>query len=157
MLKAKYKGGSSVLLPQPNDTDYFFYYDTPQECREALIKNHDHSVDNHYRVIGYDPRVSLWCYVFPFMELVEGEEIKELKEFSIFDEQVKTEYIALLKKEIERINKSSKRWYHIVIAYYMYQNGEMTLTSQQLKVAQDTHDKGVSDYMFNKIVDYFEK
>lgn len=157
MIKAKYKGGSSVILSNPHDIDYFIYVETKEERREMLIHNHDHSVDNHYRVVGHDPHIFLGCYALPLMELVEGEEIEAIKNFSIFNEAVKTEYIKLLKEKSKQFDKSDKRWYHILVAYYMYKNGEMKLTSQQKEVVQKTHDNGITDTMFNKIIDYFNQ
>lgn len=156
MFRAKYKCGSSLILPNPNDDDYVYYYDTNEERLEALRNNLNHSVDNHYCIFNEAKRIRLFCYIYPQLEHIEGEEI-DFKSFSIFDEDVKREYIALLKKNIAHLPKENKRWYHIVIAYFMYKNGEMKLTTQQKEVAQNTHDKGISENMYNKMVDYFNK
>lgn len=156
MLRAIYKCGSACILPTPKDEDYIYYYDTNEERLEALKKNHNHSVDNHYRIWGSEPKVFLGCYIYPFMEKIDGEDI-DFQSFDIFDEKIKEQYFEVINRNIEHFKKEDKRWYHIVIAYYMYKNEQMKLTSQQKEVAQNTHDRGISDTMYNKVIDYFKK
>lgn len=157
MLRAIYKGGSSVILPNPNDIDYFYYYDSEEERKEALIKNHDHSVDNHYKLYDKRAKVFLGCYNYPNMEYISGEHINEFETFDIFEESIKTQYLEVIKRKIAYMSKNNKQWYHLVILYYMYSENRKKLTKAQLKIAQKTHDEGVSDEMYNKIVDYFSK
>ena len=141
MLRAIYKTGSQCILPNSNDKDYVKVYDLYSESREALKHNHDHSVDYHFDGIDKMPRVFLGCYIYPFMELVEGEEIETLKNFSIFEH--KDEYVALLKRELG-LREASKQWYHILIACYMFANKKMSLTKTQLKKVQEVHDNGIT-------------
>ena len=129
MLRAIYKCGSACILPTPKDEDYIYYYDTNEERLEALKKNHNHSVDNHYRIWGSEPKVFLGCHIYPFMEKVEGDDI-DFQAFNIFDENTKKQYFDVIKKYIEFLPKENKKWYHIVIAYYMYKKGEINLTTQ---------------------------
>lgn len=157
MLRAKYKCGSSVILPTSRDIDFVYYYDTEEERKNALIHNHDHSVDNHFCLYEKRTKVRLGCYAYPFMQHIEGEVIEEFATFSILEEPIKNEYIGLIKKHIGYLSKESKQWYHILIAYYMYKNGEMKLTSQQKEVVQNAHDRGITDTMYNKVVDYFNQ
>ena len=97
------------------------------------------------------------CYAYPFMQHISGEQITEFENFSILDETIRPQYIEVVKKNLTCIPRKSKRWYHIVIAYYIFKNGEMKLTTQQKEVVQNTHDKGISDTMYNKVVDYFNQ
>lgn len=155
MLKAIYKCGSQCILPDSNDKDYLKVYETKEERREELIKNTNHSVDYHFDNLDRIPRVFLGCYIYPLMELVEGEEIKELKEFSIFDEKVKEQYVPLLKKYMTFLPDNSKLWYHILIACYMYERNKMSLTKTQLKKVQAVHDNGITkelkEYCLNQL------
>lgn len=155
MLRAIYKGGSSVILPRYRDKDYFYYYDTNDERKEALINNKDHSVDNHYKL--WDKRLSVFigCYNYPFMQHVSGEVIEDFKTFNICDH--KHEYKEAVSFKLKKLPKQHKHWYHLVIAYYMFQNNSNTITKNQLKVAQETHDYGISDYMYSKVIDYFNQ
>ena len=145
MLRAVYKGGSSILLNQHNDEDYFYYYETKEERRKALIYNKDHSKDNHYRLWGSEPKVFLGCWAYPFMELVEGEEIEGIKDFSIFDHRL--EIKTLLLRHISYFQDSWKQWYHILILCYMFKNGKMELTQAQLTKVQQVHDNGITEYL----------
>lgn len=153
MLKAKYKTGSSCILSNSNDVDYIYYYDTKEERLEALKKNRDHSVNNHYRVWGSEPKVFLGCYIYPFMEHIEGEEI-DFNGFSIFNEDVKTQYISLLKRYAERLNKADKNWYHIFIAVKMYEKGGIKLSKKVLETAQNIHDNGIDNDNYQHIIDF---
>ena len=142
MLKSIYKGGSSVVLSKPNDVDYFCYYDTVEERREAVIKNKDHTKDVHCKLWDNRLNIFLGCYAYRFMELIEGEEIKEFKTFNICDH--KEEYIEKAKRYVETMKDNDKRWYHIVIACYMFESGKNKLLVKQKKVAQEVHDNGIT-------------
>lgn len=147
MIRAVYKAGSSCILPKPKDEDYIYYCDNAEERRRLLIENTDHSVDKHFRVWGSEPKVFLGCYIYPFMQLVEGEKIEGIETFSIFDETIKTQYVELLKETAKRLENKSKKWYHILIACYMFKNEKMELTQEQIKKVQEVHDNGITDYL----------
>ena len=142
MLKATYTTGSSLILKGFNDRDIVLFYETKEERTRALI--------NYPRDSGYDVhfdyvrplKVFLGCYIYHFMELVEGEDL-HLADFSIFDH--KEEYIELLKKYASWLPKENKKWYHILTACYMFKNNSYDLTEAQLKAVQSTHDKGITD------------
>ena len=150
MIRAKYLGGSSVILPIHNDIDYYYFCDTREERLELVKNNKDHSVDNHYRTIEQATKLTIFCYIYPFMQLIEGEEIKELTNFSIFDH--KNEYIALLKKYINRLDKKDKHWYHILVATYMFKNVKMKLTKKQLENVVLVHNQGINDELYSYII-----
>ena len=155
MLRAKYKCGSSVILPTPRDIDVVYYYDNEEERRDALLHNHSHDIDNHYCLVEKATLIRMGCYAYPFMELIDGEEIEALKNFNFLEH--KAEYAEKMKPYLSGMSKVDKRWYHLVIAYYMFKEEKTTLTKAQLKVAQNAHDKGISDDMYNKVVDYFNQ
>lgn len=151
MLKATYRTGSSLILPNSNDNDVVFFYETKEERREALIKHkHSDEIDAHFDYIR-PLKVFLGCYIYHFMELVEGEDL-HLNDFSIFEHQ--EEYMELLKWYAERLSKKNKRWYHILTAYYMFKNNSYDLTEPQLKAIQSAHDKGITDAKYNLCIEW---
>ena len=153
MIRAIYKCGSSLILPKPKDQDYVYYVDTAFERKMMLIKNHDHSVDNHYKLFENAKKVFLGCYIYPFMEKVEGEDI-DFASFNMFEEETKAKYIALLKKYASWLPKENKWWYHIYIAVKMYDKGKINLTKTELNTAQKIHDNGIDDANYQYIIDY---
>ena len=153
MLVAIYKTGSQCILPNAKDNDLVMFYETKEEARKAFEKNKKRDCDYHFDSIENLPHIFIGCYLYPFMELVDGVEIPAIKNFSIFEHE--TEYKELLKTCVNTYRKEYKSWYHIVIAYYMFTYGKMKLTKTQLKVAQQTHDKGVSAEMYDTLVEYF--
>ena len=140
MLRAIYKVGSSLLLPKPKDSDYAYVFDTKEECREALRKNHNHEVDNHYEAIN-ELKTTIYAWQYPLRELVSGEEIEYLKNYSILEH--KQEYKEIAMKKIPLLEDKSKIWYHIFIVCKMFEKDSTTLTKEEIKKAQKIHDKGV--------------
>jgi len=155
MLRAKYKSGSSLILPKSNDIDYIYYYDTESERREAVLNNTEHDIDIHFTTLEKAKKVFLGCYIYPFMEHIEGDEI-DFASFDMFDETIKTQYIALLKRYIN-LNHADKEWYHIYIAVKMYDKGKINLTKTELNTAQKIHDNGIDGTNYQYIIDYLEK
>ena len=155
MFRAKYKTGSWCILPRYNDKDYLLIFDTREESREALIHNHDHSVDYHYDSLDRMPKIFVGCYIYPLMEYVEGEHLECVEQFSIFEHE--QEYKDLLKDYLSWLPHEHKWWYHIYIAYCMFSKGEMSLTDQEKETALNIHDNGISQELYDSIVDYFKK
>ena len=153
MLRAIYKSGSACILPNNNDIDYIYYYDTNDERREALIKNKVRDKDIHFECLKNAKNVFLCCYLYPFMEHIEGEEI-DFSDFSIFNEDIKAQYIPLLKRYAERLDRESKLWYHIFIAVKMYQKGGIKLSKNVLETAQKIHDNGIDNENYQHIIDF---
>lgn len=150
MKKAIYKTGSSLLLKNSNDNDFVFFYETKEEARQALIEfKRDYDGCVHFDYVR-PLKVFLGCYIYHFMELIEGEDL-HLADFSIFDH--KEEYMTLLKKYAELLPQDSKNWYHILIACYMYKNGSYDLTEAQLSAVQRTHDKGITESKYKFCID----
>lgn len=152
MYRATYKTGSSLILKGSNDIDVVRFYDTEEERKEALIHyKHDRQNDVHFDSLEKSPRVFLGCFIYHFMELIEGEDL-HLNEFSIFDH--KKEYADLLKKQyVYWIPHKSKWWYHILTACYMFKNNSYDLTEAQLKAIQSTHDKGITNAKYNLCIE----
>ena len=155
MRVAIYKCGSSLILNNPNDDDLVYYYNSDYERKEALAKNRERDKDIKFRLVSEATKVFIGCWAYPLMELVEGDEIKKLKDFDLKDH--KEEYIALVKKYVEWLPKTDKRWYHILIGVYMLKNGKMKLTKTQLEYVQKTHNEGISDKLYANIIDYLGK
>lgn len=154
MYRATYKTGASLILKVSNDVDVVRFYDTEEERREALIHyKHDDPNNVHFDSLEKSPRVFLGCYIYHFMELIEGEDL-HLDEFNIFDH--KEEYVALLKKYTEWLPLENKWWYHILTAVYMYANGSYELTDKQLADIQRTHDKGISNAKHKYCIEQLE-
>lgn len=151
MLKSVYRGGSSVILDRPNDIDYFYYFDDVEEKRQAFAINHDKKHDNHFRVWKDECLIFLGCYAYPFMELVEGEEIKSFKKFNICEH--KSEYKKLALNMINIIKDTNKKWYHILTACYMFTNENNTLTDEQREIIQKVHDEGITEELKQYCVD----
>ena len=155
MLKAKYITGSSLILNKSNDQDFVYFYETKEEKREALIKHRrKENIDVHFDYVR-PLKVFLGCYIYHFMELVEGEEIEDIKNFNFLEH--KDEYIALVRKYIEWLPRESKRWYHIYLGISMLDRGTMELTDEQRENAQSIHDNGINDELYDYIIDYLSK
>ena len=143
MIISSYKGGSSVILPKHKDIDIFNYYETKEEALEELRQCNDHSVDYHF--LHYEKRLHIFigCYAYPFMEHISGQEITEFKLFNICEH--KEEYKKVADFFIKHAENIDKRWYHLVIACFMFQNGKNEITEEQKEIAQSVHDNGISD------------
>ena len=152
MLRAVYKCGSQLFLSKPHDIDVLMVYDTRKECREAIKMNADRSVDKHYMCMENLDVVFLGCYARPFLELIEGQEIEKLKNFSIFDHE--EEYKSLLRGFAHSLSKEHKYWYHIYIAVRMFDKGKMSLTKKEKETAQKIHDKGINEELYAYIIDF---
>lgn len=148
MLKAIYTTGSSLILNESNDKDTVRYYETKEECIEAVeTYKHDHETDVHFDYVR-PLKTFLGCYIYHFMELVEGEDL-HLNDFDIFEENNKKDYVACLNRFAKWLPQDHKWWYHILTACYMYKNGSYDLTEAQLKAVQRTHDKGITESKYN--------
>lgn len=103
MIRSIYKTGSQCILFHPHDKDFIIYCDTNEEINQLKNQNKDIERDNHYTTLekGKQCDIYIGCYIYPFMELIYGEEIKELKNFSIFDH--KSEIKAMLLSHLEYI------------------------------------------------------
>ena len=156
MLRSIYKSGSSVILPKPKDIDLIYYYNTNKERLEALQNYKRGNEDVHFRVFGDEPKIFLGCYIYHYMEFVEGERIEEFTNFSIFNNDIKEKYLECLKKHYNSLPDKHKKWYHIVIAYFLYKNGKYELTQKELEIAQFIHDNGITKELKSEIGDYFE-
>ena len=147
---AIYKGGSSLFLKNNRDIDLVYFYPTRYEALQEKMSYHKSgNIDIHFLKV-HNPKVNLWCYLYHFMELVEGENL-HLDKFSIFDH--KDEYIEHLKIYLALPHRH-KYWYHILTAVYLFKNNEYTLTEKQLKDIQQTHDNGISEELYQHIVKY---
>lgn len=140
MLRSVYICGSSVILSHYNDVDMIYYYDTKEEVMDALIHNHDHSVNKHFALFDDRFKVFLGCYAYPFMKKVDGEDI-DFASFSIFEHKAELKAICELTMEFLRLK--DKSWYHILALSYMFENGEMVLNEEQLAKVQEVHDNGI--------------
>ena len=152
MIRAIYKTGSSLLLEHSNDNDLVYFFDSNEEAQKAqnfFGKKDSEGADIHYDYVR-EQKVFLGCYIYHFMELVKGKDL-HLADFSIFDH--KEEYMALLKRYAEWLPQTSKWWYHILIACYMYKNGSYDLTEAQLSAVQRTHDKGITESKYKFCID----
>jgi len=153
MRKAIYKTGSSLLLENYHDIDEVWFFETREEKLEA-VKTLPHEKDRDVHCDYIRPlKVFLACYLYHYMQLIEGEDL-HLDEFSIFDH--KDEYIALLKRYVSWLPRDRKKWYHILTAVYLLKKGEYKLTKTQLNNIQNTHDNGISDKLYNYIIDYLK-
>lgn len=150
---SKYKGGSGVVLPNPHDEDIFLYFNTNDERKHALITNHDHSKDFHFKLKDKALNIFLGCYAYPYMELIEGEDLG-LKDFDIKEHS--KEYANCL---IEYINRwkdkdlTNKHWYHVYLGYCALKN-KTKLTKTQKEKAQTIHDSGIDSELLKDIFDY---
>ena len=142
MARAIYKTGSQCILPNSNDKDYCYYFDTNEERLQALERNHDHEKDIHFVLWSNRLRIFLGCYIYPFMEYVEGEEIQEFATFNICEH--KKEYKELALKYIDVMKDDSKKWYHILIACYMFERNKNSIVKAQKQTAQQVHDNGIT-------------
>ena len=155
MLRAIYKTGSSIFLKNNRDVDYLYIYDTVQEKRKASKCKPSEDIDKHFIAMPDILRIRLGCYIYPTMELVEGEEIKELKEFNILEHF--EEYKELVNYYIDSLINKDKRWYHIAVAYYMFNNNSLSLNEEQIKIIQYIHDNDISEEQKEKIKEYFTR
>lgn len=154
MLRAIYKTGSQLVFKHSNDKDYVRFYDTREERLLALIKHkRNDEADVHFALAV--PKIFIGCYIYPFMELVQGEEIEEFKNFSLIDH--KDEYIELVRNYVQWLPRENKKWYHIYLGISMLDRGTMELTDEQRENAQSIHDNGINDELYDYIIDYLFK
>ena len=116
MLKAKYTTGSSILLENYNDIDEVWFYNTKKECDKARATRGLGKKDINVHFDYVRPlKVFLGCYIYHYMKLIEGEDLR-LDEFSIFDHE--EEYKELLRRYASWLPQESKRWYHFANNLY---------------------------------------
>lgn len=151
MLKARYTTGSSLLLEKHNDIDEVWFYESKEEKNNALAKYRpQEGIDVHFDYVR-PLKVFLGCYSYHYMKLIEGEDL-HLDEFNIFDHE--EEYKELLRRYVSWLPLESKKWYHIITAYYLFKNKNYDLTEAQLKVIQSTHDKGITNAKYNLCIEW---
>ena len=155
MLKAKYRTGSIQILPKHRDIDFVYYYETKEERLEALRNNQELDVNIHFDVFPTQPRITTFCYLYPLMELIEGEECEALKTFNVCDH--KHEYKKVAMKFVERMKDNDKRWYHILIACYMFENNKNAITEEQKENAQAVHDNGITEELKEYCINILNK
>ena len=142
-MRATYKTGSGVLLENSHDIDYVYYFDTIEEIREAREKrNQKDGICKHYCLWEKKTRVNIGCYIYPFMEHIEGDESDDFKNFNICDH--KHEYKEVALPYINFLKDDCKEWYHILTACYMFERNKNSVTKTQLKKIQSVHDKGIT-------------
>lgn len=156
MLKAIYKTGSSLLLKNNRDVDFVHFYETKKECiKEAMHTRFSKEHNIHYDVVRpLEP--FLYCYLWHFMEHVEGEDL-HLEKFNMFEQNNKVKYIELLKNYAKGFKPSDKKWYHVLAVCYMYTNGKYELTKEQLAKVQEIHDNGSNEEMCESILKMLEE
>ena len=148
-----YKGGSSLLLKYYIDIDLVYFYPTWYEARqEEALHQQSENIDVHF-MKARKPAVVLWCYLYHFLELIEGEDL-HLSEFSIFENKQK--YVECLLNYIT-LPLNHKYWYHILTAVSMFQNNSYELTETQLANIQKAHDNGITKEVYQDIVNYLYK
>ena len=147
MNRSVYIGGSSVLLHNPKDIDYFYYFDTNEERVDALRKSTEQDCDCHFVLFEKAISVFLGCWAYPYMQYVAGEVIEGFAKFSIFEHKEKLK--SILTWYANRLDIKHKKWYHILILCYMFENKKMKLTNEQIEKVQKVHDKGATKTIKN--------
>ena len=156
MLKAVYKCGSSTILENAHDVDYVYIYETREERMEAFKKyRRKEGIDPHWDSLDVLPRIFAGCPLYPYLKLVEGEEVEAIKNFNLLDH--KEEYISLVRKHLEFLPREHKGWYKLYIGISMLDRGTMELSKEQIENAQKIHDDGLNCELYNYIIDYLEK
>lgn len=150
MIRSVYKGGSSVILPNARDEDYFYYCETNDERVKCIENDTTRNVDNHYKL--WDNRLNIFygCYTYPFMQHIKGEIIKEFATFNICEH--KEEYKNCVQHFISKSDKKRKGWYHIYIACMMFENGKNEISDEQKAKAQKVHDNGITEQQYKFIM-----
>lgn len=151
-----YKCGSGVVLTNPHDEDIMLYYKNREMLKQNLIKNKDHSKDYHYCTVDKATRIFYGAYAYPYMELIEGEDLG-LDKFEICDHE--KEYATELLRYCGNITSNEyKGWYHAYLGYCALKNGNgKKFTKDQIEKAQEIHDNGISGKMRANIIDYLQK
>ena len=152
---AVYQCGSSVILKNYRDIDYIYYFETPEQAKESkAIGIHGEGINAHYCSIDKIKKCFLGIYAYPFMKKISGLDVD--LSYSIFKNR--EEYIECLKKHLEILKKypKSKHWYHLLCAYYLYQNNKYEFTEDQLEHIQQVHDNGIDENTRNLIIDYLK-
>lgn len=145
---AIYRCGSSVLLKRPNDIDLVFYYANEEDLKMGKATTP--------RDIGYclhfdtaSPKPYIHAYSYHFMEKIDGQDID--LNYDIFEHE--EEYKAVLRTRASCMPKFWKKWYHILTAVYMYDNGSYDLTEEQLDNIQNVHDNGISEELYTYCIE----
>lgn len=153
MLRAVYQVGSSVILSKYRDIDYLYIYDTIEEKREAFRKGkHEKGIDNHYVALEKLPFIYVGCWGYHYAKLIDGEEIDVIKNFNLFEHKDRLK--EMCSKYFGVIRDTDKRWYHILILYYMFKDNKITLSEEQLNAIQSVHDNGITEQLKSEIGEF---
>ena len=152
-MKAKYKTGSTLFF-EGNDIDYVIFCDSKEE-REELISRYRRKKDEclHFRLADKPTPIILGCYSNPYCELVEGEEMPELKEFNILEH--KEEYKRLANRFINHLKDTDKEWYHIVASYFLFLQNKTKLSKEEIKIMKQVHNNGITPELKKELEEYF--
>ena len=154
MLRAIYKCGSQVILPNHKDEDFVKIFDNVEEMRADMEKRDDWEKDWHYSTIEREEKMWIHSYTKHFMELVEGEELDCIKKYKFLDH--KDEYKKKIQIFLATFPHTQKQWYHIYIATKFFEKGKMSLTKAEKETAQKIHDEGISEELYQYIIDYWQ-
>lgn len=131
---AIYETGSSVILPSHHDTDLLLVFKTKQDMLNGIrYAPHYTGYDLHFAHMNNINKVFVGAYVYPYMVRRCGRSV----EFNYNILENKEEYMNCLSKSFEICDKikTTKKWYHIVIGYYILLNNSYDLTSVQKEMA----------------------
>lgn len=141
-----YKSGSGInpYINNPHDVDYVVFLADDEFYNFNQTKYNDGHLIKA-KLSTYGDKVSVWSYLWGYMQLVEGEAV-QLPNF--FDK--KDEWIVVAKKylyhrgkrksHLDQNKKQRKSFYHLLMGLYVLENNSYKLTPEQANNVQLAHD-----------------
>lgn len=147
-IKGIYKCGSSVLdwIENPHDVDYVFYVENlGQDSRLSAL--YAHRPDGECWFCREKEGPAIYAYLFKFATKLYGEDIPM---WDIFEHE--NEYKELLVYHgLGNPIKHRKFWYHILTGIYMLENGDYTLTEEQVANVRLCHSRLMTEEIYQYI------
>lgn len=142
------KTGSRTLpwITNPNDYDFIFYTQNIDNG-QLLTKLFNMKEKECWGVSLLKPKFAPFAYEYHYMVNVYGD---QKPNYDIF-EHIAEYKLCLVKRGLNRENDGKKNWYHILTGIYLLDNGEYSLTEEQIININLCHDKQMTPEIYQYI------
>lgn len=143
--------GSRTLpwIQDPHDNDLVLYVDGIDKLlAEEILAQKEENDCIRFCDINTVNLVRIYSYQYHFLQPLLGTNIPHYDIFEHVEEQ-KREMLRYVDRGI--LEKSPKRWYHILTTIYMLDNGKYELTDEQIKNVNLCHDYKMTEELYTYI------